>query len=128
MSIQKIRRIPIVNVNGVGDNIIVAAIPQQTSPEGRVLQQGRKIRIMSAYIEADGAGDLTISSGVAGARTALTGPLTLAVAPAVGSNLTVPPPLDWELGALETKQGEDLNLFTSAAMSLDGWLVVAEVV
>lgn len=128
MSIQKIVRIPIVNVNGVGDNQLVAAIPQQTSPEGRVLQQARKIRVISGHIEADLAGDLTISSGLAGARSALTGPLSLGIAPAAGSSFDIAPAVDWEFAAFETKAGEALNLFTSAAMSLDGWIVYAEVV
>lgn len=128
MSIQRIRRIPVVNVNGAGDNIIVPAIPAQSSPEGRVLQQARKLRVLSGKIEADAAGDLSISSGVGGSRTNLSGPMSLAVAPAAGSTLTIEPAIDWEFGPFETKPGEDLNLFTSAAMSLDGWLVVAEIV
>lgn len=128
MSIQKVVRLPIVNVNAVGDNPIVAAIPAQVSPEGRILQQARKIRVLSGVIEADAAGDLSISSGLAGARSNLSGPMSLAVAPAAGSQLVINPATDWEFGPFETKPGEALNLFTSAAMSLDGWLVYAEVV
>lgn len=128
MSIQKTRRIAIANLNAVGDNVVVAAVGQQLSPENRILQQARKLRIISGHIEADAAGDLTISSGVAGGRSALSGPLSLGIAPAAGATVDIMPAVDWEFAPFETKVGEELNLFTSAAMSLDGWLVVVEVV
>jgi hypothetical protein len=130
MAIQNVRRVPIVNVNAVGDNIVVAAVPAVLSTEGRINQQPRKLRVISGKLEADGAGDMTISSGVAGGRTNLSGPMSF-VAPAAGvaaQQLTIEPATDWEFGPFETKPGEALNLFTTAAMSLDGWLVIAEVV
>lgn len=127
MSIQKTRRIVVANLNAVGDNIVVPAVPAVLSPEGRILTPARKLRVISGYIESDAAGDLTISSGVAGGRSALSGPLTMSIAPAAGCSFSITPAVDWEFAPFETLAGEALNLFTSAAMSLDGWLVVLEV-
>jgi hypothetical protein len=124
MAVQKIRRIPFAGLNAGGDNQVVPAIPAQSSPEGRILQQARKIRVMSGLIVPDAAGNVTIMSGLGGSASAQSGAIPLAIS----EKFVIPPPFDWELGAFETKPGEALNFFTSIAMSLDGYLVIAEVV
>lgn len=124
MSVQKIRTVILNNVNVIGDNIVVAAIPQQLSPEGRILQQARKIYVIGGAFDADAAGDFQFHSGVGGTKTALMGGIGLAI----GEKFIVPTVSDWEWAPFKTKPGEDLNMVLTAASSVDGYLLIAEVV
>lgn len=102
---QGIKR-AIIDAASSGDNTIVAAVT------------GKKIRVYQLVVVSAGTVTTRWESGASG--TALTGQMTLAV------NTGYAPPFN-PVGHFETAAGQLLNLELSAAVSVDGWLIYAEI-
>jgi len=103
--LQRFKRV-VIDVAGSGDNTIVAAVT------------GKIIRVYQVVLIAAGTVVTTWQSGAGG--TPITGGMTLAV------NTGYAPP--WcPAGHFQTAEGALLNLSLSAAVSVDGWLIYAEV-
>lgn len=89
-----------------GDNEIVAAVT------------GKKIRVLSGFIESGGAVTVRFESGAGG--TALTGQMSLAA----NQNMVLPyNPLGW----FETVAGAALNMELGGAVSVDGAIQYVEI-
>jgi hypothetical protein len=95
-----------IDVASSGDNTIVAAVT------------GKKIRVISLFLVADGATTVRFESGASG--TALTGAMALIASTGIALPLN-------EHGWFETAAAALLNLELSAVVSVDGGLSYIEV-
>lgn len=104
-STQRFKR-AVIDAATSGDNTIIAAVA------------GKKLRVYQLVLISAGTVTTRWESGTAG--NFLSGEMTLAV------NTGYAPP--WcPAGHFETVAGEALNLQLSGAVSVDGWLVYAEI-
>jgi len=104
-SSQRLKRAVIDNAS-IGDNTLIAAVT------------GRKLRVYQMVLISSGTTTVRFESGAGG--TALTGQLNLIANVGFSSG--------WCPGGhFETLLGELLNLELSAAVSVDGWLIYAEI-
>jgi hypothetical protein len=104
-SIQTIKRAVVDNATS-GDNELVAAVA------------GKKIRVLDIVLISAGAATVRFESGAGG--TALTGQMTTAAGTGFAPGFN-------PFGHFETASGAALNLELSAAVSVDGWIIYAEI-
>ena len=104
-SVQRCKR-AVIDAASIGDNTLVAAVT------------GKKIRVYQVVLIAGGTTTVRFESAAGG--TALTGQLNLVAN--VGFSTGWCP-----AGHFQTLAGELLNLELSAAVTVDGWLIYAEV-
>ena len=93
-----------------GDNELVAAV------------SGKKICLLSCLLVAKEAVDVTFYSDVQAGGTALSGAISLAA----NQGVMLPAPTDPRNHWIETAASKKLNLFTSAAKQISGFLTYYE--